>query len=142
MVFLDNVPGRGRGRGLTAQRYINEVLQPVVMPFIQQHLGMSFQQDNTRPHVARITLQYLRGRNVNFQADWPSLSADLYPIEHCWDYLKRRIKKLCLDNVDELRDAVRRQWHRIPLQYVHRLVNSMMRQVQAVIDARGAHTRY
>ena len=37
LVFLDSDSRRGRGdpgRGLTAQRYVNEVLAPVVMPFI------------------------------------------------------------------------------------------------------------
>ena len=37
---------------LTGQRYINEVLQPVVLPFVQQH-HVVLQNDNARPHRAR-----------------------------------------------------------------------------------------
>ena len=36
---------------LTGQRYINEVLQPVVLPFVQQH-HVVLQDDNARPHPA------------------------------------------------------------------------------------------
>ena len=37
---------------LTGQRYINEVLQPVVLPFVQQH-HVVLQDDKARPHRAR-----------------------------------------------------------------------------------------
>ena len=38
---------------LTGQRYINEVLQPVVLLFVQQY-HVVLQDDNARPHRARI----------------------------------------------------------------------------------------
>ena len=38
---------------LTGQRYINEVLQPVILPFVQEH-HVVLQDDNARPHRARI----------------------------------------------------------------------------------------
>ncbi|GFX02145.1 transposable element Tcb1 transposase [Trichonephila clavipes] len=39
---------------LNSQRYISEVLEPVVLPYIQDLATAIFQQDNARPHVARI----------------------------------------------------------------------------------------
>ena len=43
---------------LTAQRYINDVLQPHLFPFVQQHLGpLIFQQDNAPAHRAIIILK-------------------------------------------------------------------------------------
>ena len=38
---------------LTGVRYRDEVLRPVAVPFVQQH-HLIFQQDNARPHVARV----------------------------------------------------------------------------------------
>ena len=46
--FQDNGPGRG----LTARRYIDQVLRPHVVPFFAQHPGYLFQQDNARAHSA------------------------------------------------------------------------------------------
>ena len=41
---------------LNAQRYINEVLVPEVIPFLLQNgPNLIFQQDNARPHVARLS---------------------------------------------------------------------------------------
>ena len=35
---------------LTAHRYINQVLRPVLLPFLQHQPRFSFQEDNARPH--------------------------------------------------------------------------------------------
>ncbi|GFU99716.1 uncharacterized protein TNCV_2020581 [Trichonephila clavipes] len=41
--------------------------------------GASFQQDNARPHTARVAEDFLR----NFQTlPWPACSPDLSPVEH------------------------------------------------------------
>ena len=74
--------------------------------------------------------------------DWPAFPADLNPIEHCSDYLKKRIIQLQLDNVRDLQNAIRREWQRLPLGYIRRLVRSMRRRCDAVFGANGGHTRY
>ena len=76
---------------LTGQRYINEVLQPVVLPFVQQH-HVVLQDDNARPHRARIVQQFLQQNNVD-HLDWPTRSPDLSPIEHVWDILGQRVRQ-------------------------------------------------
>ena len=93
LVLLDNGAGRG-GRqralgGLTTQRYIDEVLRPVAVPYIRHNNLMLLQQENARPHVARLTLDFLRRSNIRTLDNWPALSADLNPIKHCWNYLKK-----------------------------------------------------
>ena len=45
---------------------LNDVLRPVVVPFINNQNGpVMFQQDNARPHMARVTTQFLQGNNIN-----------------------------------------------------------------------------
>ncbi|GFV72660.1 uncharacterized protein TNCV_411791 [Trichonephila clavipes] len=44
---------------LNSQRYISEVLEPVVLPYLQGLATAIFKQENARPHVARI-VQALR----------------------------------------------------------------------------------
>ncbi|GFV38961.1 transposable element Tcb1 transposase [Trichonephila clavipes] len=45
---------------LNCQRYISEVLEPVVLPYLQGLVTAIFQQDNERQHVARIVQKVLR----------------------------------------------------------------------------------
>ncbi|GFV61222.1 uncharacterized protein TNCV_500141 [Trichonephila clavipes] len=40
---------------MTAQRYVHDILQPHVLPLMQWLHGAIFQQDNARPHTARVS---------------------------------------------------------------------------------------
>ncbi|GFV84116.1 transposable element Tcb2 transposase [Trichonephila clavipes] len=69
---------------LNSTRYINEVLQPQAIPFLQGLPGAVFQQDNARPHVAKTVKSYLDSQKVQL-LPWPAYSPDMSPIEHVWD---------------------------------------------------------
>ncbi|GFT06506.1 transposable element Tcb2 transposase [Trichonephila clavipes] len=70
---------------LTGQRYVDDILRPHVGPFLNGSSGAIFQQDNARPHTARVSQDFLR----HFQTlPWPTRSPDLSPVEHVWDQLK------------------------------------------------------
>ncbi|GFS95078.1 transposable element Tcb2 transposase [Trichonephila clavipes] len=45
---------------LTGQRYVDDILQPHVGPFLNGLPGAIFQQDNARPHTARVAQDFLR----------------------------------------------------------------------------------
>ena len=58
-IIFQNI-GPGCGNGVKAQRYINQVLAPEIMPYFQQHTNVTLQQDNARTHTARITTAFLQ----------------------------------------------------------------------------------
>ncbi|UYV64296.1 hypothetical protein LAZ67_3000171 [Cordylochernes scorpioides] len=45
---------------MTAQRYVDDVLRPVTLPYLQGVPNALYQQDNARPHTARISQQALQ----------------------------------------------------------------------------------
>ncbi|GFX84936.1 transposable element Tcb2 transposase [Trichonephila clavipes] len=45
---------------MTAHRYVHDILQPYVLPFMQLLPGAIFQQDNAPPHTARVSQDCLR----------------------------------------------------------------------------------
>ena len=127
---------------VNAQTYQNQVLNPVVRPFIRQHGGL-LQQDNARAHTARATQQYLQAHNINTIA-WPSLSPDLAPIEHVWDELGRRVyqRNPAPRNVNQLRQALLQEWQLIPQRRITNIINTMRQRCNACIAAGGGHTRF
>ena len=52
---------------LTAQRYIDEILTPHIVPHFNANPNDVFMQDNARPHAARLTLAYLQANNIQPQ---------------------------------------------------------------------------
>ncbi|GFX20703.1 DDE_3 domain-containing protein [Trichonephila clavipes] len=90
---------------LKGQRYVDDILRPHVGPFLNGLLGAIFQQDNARPHTARVAQDFLR----HFQTlPWPTRSPDLSPVEHEWDQLKRQMPSC--HSVHDLDLAVQDLW--------------------------------
>lgn len=73
---------------------------------------------------------------------WPSQSPELNPIEHLWDEIGRRLRNDHSSNETELFEKVKRIWNEIPKQTLEKLVDSMPRRCQAVLDAKGYATKY
>ena len=129
---------------LTSRRYIDEVLEPVVVPFLQNHADVTlYQQDNASLHSARLTTDFLGQNNVQV-LPWPAFSPDLSPIEHLWDKLGRRVfdGRHNTHNRQQLIQTLYREWEAIPQYKIQRLIRSMRRRCQATIDVNGGHTRY
>ena len=65
------------------------------MPFMRRSNRFVFQQDNARPHIVRLSVNFLQTNNVN-TLPRPSRSPDLAPIEHVSDMLNRRIREVII----------------------------------------------
>ncbi|GFV16019.1 transposable element Tcb2 transposase [Trichonephila clavipes] len=58
---------------LTGQRYVDDILRPYVGPFLNGIPGEIFQQDNARPHTARVAQEFLQ---LAVQDLWAHLPQD------------------------------------------------------------------
>ena len=112
---------------LNAQGYINLILQPEAVPFLQRHGPAILMHDNARPHVARICRQFLNRNNVNV-LPWPAVSPDINPIEHTRDYPGRKVRaKGNVHNLRDLENALIQEWNNIPDVVIRRYVRSIAR---------------
>ncbi len=101
----------------------------------------TFQQDNDPKHTAKITKEWLHNNSVTV-LEWPSQSPDLNPIEHLWRDLKMAVHQRLPSNLTELERICKEEWQRIPKSRCEKLVASFPKRLMAVLNQKGASTKY
>ena len=140
---------------INAKVYI-DILRDHMLPSAHHMIGHEFifQHDNAPPHTALITREFITdptpefiremGGSWQFEVmEWPAQSPDLNPLENLWDEMERRLHREDRPrNKDHLFEILKQIWEGMDRQIITNLLASMPRRCQAVIDARGAFTRY
>ncbi|GFW38384.1 transposable element Tcb2 transposase [Trichonephila clavipes] len=93
---------------LAEQRYVDDILRTVLLPFLLQYTVLIFVQDNDKPHTARVTMNYLTACQTHL---WPSKSPDFSHIEHVWYVMGRRL--YLPGNADNLARQFEQIWQEI-----------------------------
>ncbi|GFW64395.1 transposable element Tcb2 transposase [Trichonephila clavipes] len=87
---------------LKSKWYNCEVLQPEVIPFLQDIPGAILQQYNTLPHVAKTFRDFYSTQHMHL-LNWPAYSPDMSPIEPVWNLvgwcLNRNPRHIALKDV-------------------------------------------
>lgn len=125
---------------VTAQSYI-AALDEHVQPFFAANPAFQLQQDNARPHTARVTRQWFTQHNVQTM-EWPPCSPDLNPIENCWGHLKSELDKRHIHGMNQLFETASDIWNAITNEFLQNLIASMPQRCQQVIQRRGGISDY
>ena len=125
---------------VTADSYI-QVLDQHLLPFLEEHQNIQFQQDNARPHTANRTRQWFDDHRVDVM-EWPACSPDLNPIENCWSRLKAELDKRIVHGMNGLFDEATQIWNQMPADFLQNLISSMPRRIEQVIQRQGRAADY
>ncbi|XP_057203514.1 ER membrane protein complex subunit 8 isoform X3 [Triplophysa rosa] len=100
-----------------------------------------YHQDLAPAHSAKATSTWFKDHGIPV-LNWPANSPDLNPIENLWGIVKRKMRYARPNNAEELKATIRATWALITPEQCHRLIDSMPRRIAAVIQAKGAPTKY
>ncbi|GFX19008.1 transposable element Tcb2 transposase [Trichonephila clavipes] len=117
---------------ITAQRYVQDILQQHVLPLMRRLPGAIFQQDNAQPNTTRVSQDCLRTVTT---LRWPARSPNLSPIEHIWDHLGRRVGHPT--SLNELEARLQQIQNEMSQDIIKNLYASMPDRIASHIRARG-----
>ncbi|KAL0164206.1 hypothetical protein M9458_039959, partial [Cirrhinus mrigala] len=121
-----------------------DVLEHFMLPAADQLYGDAdfiFQQHLAPACSAKATSTWFKDHGIPV-LNWPANSPDLNPIENLWGIVKRKMRYARPNNAEELKATIRATWALITPEQCHRLIDSMPRRIAAVIQAKGAPTKY
>ena len=129
---------------INSRWYINVIIEPHVQPY-ENRVGPHFvlQHDTARAQAALVVVNHLTQQRIAV-LNWPACSPDLNPIEHLWDQLNRRVYGWVTDNTTlaQLANIAHQESQTIPVQWVHRLIQSMTSRVAECRRTKGWYTHY
>jgi transposase len=73
---------------------------------------------------------------------WLAYSLDLNPIENVWRLLKYRISRRFPTTDAQVEQYLIEEWDKLQLEDFKKYIESMPARCQAVIDAKGGHTKW
>jgi transposase len=98
-------------------------------------------EDNASIHTAKLTQAYHTYHGV-IRMTWPAHSPDLNPIENVWRLLKYRIGRRFPTTDAQVEQYLVEEWEKLQLEDFKKYIESMPARCQAVIDAKGGHTKW
>lgn len=100
--------------------------------------------DNDPKHRSKLSSQYLEEHQVKYisKDEWPSNSPDLNPIENIWGYMQQQLNRDPPRTFDKLKEAVLREWDKLPFEVIKNTMSSMPGRLNKVIKSKGAAIDY
>lgn len=131
---------------MDADQYVS-ILEDHMLPSLE-NCGISeeeviFQQDNDPKHTSKKAKKWMEDQHITL-LDWPAQSPDLSPIEHLWVHIKNRLNEYPIPpkGVWQIWGRAVEIWNNIPPEVCQKLIESVPRRLEAVIKAKGGHTKY
>lgn len=131
----------GRMNQYLYQDTLENCLIPSVDLLYESYQRWIFQQDGASAHTANTIKLWLNENKVEV-LPWCARSPDLNPMENIWSYIDRKLVKLKMESVEQLKEQLEELWRSIPKELPMRLIESMPRRVRACYKAKGGSFNY
>ena len=131
---------------MDAEQYVS-ISEDKLLPSMENSAlskeSIIFQQDNNPKYFFKGAQIWFKSQGIRL-LDRPAQSPDLSPVEHLCKHLKKRPNgyKKPAKGVWKLWERIEAEWGRIEIEECQKLIESMPRRLEVVIQAKKGHTKY
>ena len=131
---------------MDAEQYVS-ILEDKPLPSMKNSAlskeSIIFQQDNNPKYFFKRAQNWFKSQGIRL-LDRSAQSPDLSPFEHLWKHLKKRPNgyERPAKGVWKLWERIQAEQRKIEIVECQKLIESMPRRLEAVIQAKGGHTKY
>ena len=130
-------------RIINADKYTEIICENLEEAVLKMGLEEEFilQQNNDPKHTAKKTNKFFEDSNIKL-LEWPAQSSDLNLIENLWSVLDSKVPLEKRKNKNDCFKNLQLAFENIDKNYIENLINSIPRRLEAIIKAKGGHTKY
>jgi hypothetical protein len=143
-IYFYTVPGNTNGK-MTQQVYIEQILEPIVKPWIEAGHDFALEEDGDSghgpAHNGNIIRKWKEEHGLEYYFNCSS-SPDLSPIENCWLIPKQWLRKWPHWDDTTTQELILEGWKELSQEHINKLVLTMPARLQAVIDSEGKMTGF
>lgn len=137
------VTGNTNGK-MSQQAYINQILEPIVKPWIEAKQDFVLEEDGDSGHgpgKSNIVRTWKQEHILEFYFNCHN-SPDLAPIENCWQPVKGHLRKFPHWDDATTKELIYEGWATASQKFINEKVESMPERLQAVKDGEGKMSGY
>ena len=130
---------------MDAEQYVS-ILEDKLLPRMENS-GLSkksiiFQQDNNPKYFFKRAQNWFKSQDIRL-LDRPAQSSDLSPVEHLWKHLRKRPNhyERPAKGVQKLWERIEAEQGKIEVEECQKLLESMPRRLEVVIQAKEGHSK-
>ena len=126
-------------RDVNSEFLCNHIYRNALLPSARHHFTRSpwfLLEDNDPKHHSNYTLAWKSAHRI-VTLPWPSISPDTNLIENLWSILKTRVAYRRPHLTKDLIKAINKEWNNLPKELALKLITSMEKRIEALIDASG-----
>lgn len=137
-LLVDDLP---KGSSFTSSYFINNILEPLTGNGSRfpdnDGRRLNLHMDNARPHIAKITNQYMECRGIK-KVPHPPYSPDIAPSDFfLFGYIKEKLQGCSFGTREELLDQIRKILDQIPKDTLNQVFSEWERRLLEVIETNG-----
>ena len=139
-----SVTGNINGK-MSLQVHINQILEPVVKPWLLKKQDFVLKEDSDRGHGKaknhNIVQKWKEENNLEYFFNCAS-SPDLSPIENCWQPPKQHLKKYLHWDDHTIKELIMEGWDLVLQHFINEKYRSMPKRLKDVIARDGDMVEY